>query len=48
MESFLPESEFGAGLTNYEYAHLAEVMGTCHIASEAMNVQLQIQETWKL
>ena len=34
---FLPESEFGAGLTNYEYAHLAEVMGTCQIASEAMN-----------
>ena len=34
---FLPESEFGAGLTNYEYAHLAEVMGTCSIASEAMN-----------
>lgn len=34
---FLPESEFGAGLTNYEYAHLAEVMGTSHIASEAMN-----------
>jgi acyl-CoA dehydrogenase len=34
---FLPESEFGAGLTNYEYAHLAEVMGTTHIASEAMN-----------
>ena len=34
---FLPESEFGAGLTNYEYAQLAEVMGTCHIASEAMN-----------
>ena len=36
---FLPESEFGAGLTNYEYAHLAEAMGTCHIASEAMNCQ---------
>ena len=34
---FLPESEFGAGLTNYEYAHLAEVMGTCSVASEAMN-----------
>ena len=34
---FLPESEFGAGLTNYEYAHLAEQMGKCHIASEAMN-----------
>ena len=36
---FLPESEFGAGLSNYEYAHLAEAMGTCHIASEAMNCQ---------
>ena len=36
---FLPESEFGAGLTNYEYAHLAEAMGACHIASEAMNCQ---------
>ena len=34
---FLPESEFGAGLTNDEYAHLAEVMGTCSIATEAMN-----------
>ena len=34
---FLPESEFGAGLSNYEYAHLAEQMGKCHIASEAMN-----------
>ena len=36
---FLPESEFGAGLTNYEYAHIAEAMGTCSIASEAMNCQ---------
>ena len=34
---FLPESEFGAGLSNYEYAHIAEEMGKCHIASEAMN-----------
>ncbi len=34
---FLPESEFGAGLTNYEYSHLAEAMGVCHISSEAMN-----------
>jgi len=34
---FLPESEFGAGLTNYEYAHLAEEMGKSHIASESMN-----------
>ena len=34
---FLPESQFGAGLSNYEYAHLAEEMGKSHIASEAMN-----------
>ena len=34
---FLPESELGAGLSNYEYAHLAEEMGKSHIASEAMN-----------
>ena len=34
---FLPESECGAGLSNYEYAHLAEEMGKSHIASEAMN-----------
>ena len=34
---FLPESEFGAGLSNYEYAHLAEEMGKSHVASEAMN-----------
>ena len=34
---FLPESDFGAGLSNYEYAHLAEEMGKSHIASEAMN-----------
>ena len=34
---FFPESEFGAGLSNYEYAHLAEQMGKSHIASEAMN-----------
>ena len=34
---FLPDSDYGAGLTNYEYAHLAEEMGKSHIASEAMN-----------
>ena len=34
---FLPESEFGAGLSNYEYAHLAEEIGKSHIAAEAMN-----------
>ena len=34
---FLPESERGAGLTNVDYAHLAEQMGKYPLASEAMN-----------
>ena len=34
---FLPDEEHGAGLTNVEYAHLAEVMGRTRIASEACN-----------
>src|SRR5205085_4400350 len=34
---FLPDPEYGAGLTNAEYAPLAEIMGRSRIASEACN-----------
>ncbi len=34
---FLPKSQGGAGITNLEYAHLAEIMGRSRLASEAFN-----------
>ncbi len=34
---FLPDNEYGAGLTNVEYAPLAEITGRGPLASEALN-----------
>jgi acyl-CoA dehydrogenase len=34
---FLPDAEHGAGLSNADYAPLAEILGRSHIASEACN-----------
>ncbi|MGM0634358.1 MAG: acyl-CoA dehydrogenase family protein, partial [Pseudomonadota bacterium] len=34
---FLPKSQGGAGISNLEYAHLAEIMGRSRLAAESFN-----------
>jgi acyl-CoA dehydrogenase len=41
---FLPESQGGAGVSNLEYAHLAEVMARNPIASEVFGTEAQKKE----
>jgi alkylation response protein AidB-like acyl-CoA dehydrogenase len=44
---FHPHPEFGAGLSNVDYAPLAEIMGQSFIASEACNCNAPTRATWR-
>ena len=44
---FLPESEYGAGLTNLEYAPLCEVMGRSPIAPRSSTATRPTRAIWR-